>query len=416
MPPNAPDERLEQELDRLEVADIPETDREAIRTTIDDLNEYNQPRNRPSKTTKSEYCKNLRLLSKDADAPLSEMGPPGLNAAMNALSDDKGWSDSTVAQYQSALKALGAYLGHDREDIDIDSTPRSGGQVDPRTVMTPDQFHAIRENADNMRDRAIIDLLGYTGQRVRAIQTLRIGDVDTDEGIWYMPDADGLKGAEKVGKRRPLLGAVNSVSEWIQMHPTGGPDDTLITALPHGPNGDVGGEISRQTIARRIRQAADRAGIDTDETPVNPHAFRHFFVTVAKEQYDLDDGVVKFLIGHADGSNVMATTYRHLSDEFYVDKAEQAFGLSDGDDERGLAPPVCPTCGTPLRPDAESCPTPTCNEVFAPSQGGEAGTDASTSDNPIAAAILQAAEEHGEEKAGDLLADAVSEVTDALED
>jgi integrase len=406
MPPNDPDERLAQELDRLAEADIPEADREAIRATVTDLNDYNQPRNRPSKTTKSGYCKNLRLLSKHADAPLAEKDPAGLNAAMSALSDDKGWSDSTVAQYQSALKALGAYLGYDREDIDIDSTPRSGGDVDPRTVIAPDQFHAIRENAANMRDRAIIDLLGYTGQRVRVIQTLRIRDVDTDENIWFMPDADGLKGAEKVGKKRPLLGARNSVDEWLQMHPTGDPNDTLITAMPHGPNGDVGGEISRQTIARRIRQAAERAGIDTDETPVNPHAFRHFFVTVAKEQYDLDDSTVKYLIGHGEGSNVMATTYRHLSDVYHVEKAEQAFGLSDDDDERGLTPPVCPTCGTPLRPDAEACPTPTCNEVFAPN------ADTSSTHNPITAALLQVAEEHGQDQVGEMFEEAVYEVLD----
>lgn len=406
MPANAPDERLAQEIDRLAEADIPEADREAIKATIDDLNEYNRGDTRPSTTTKSGYCKNLRLLSKYADAPLTDMDAEALNDTMSAIADDKGWSDSTVAQYQSALKALGAYLGYDREDIDIDSTGRSSGQVDPRSVMTPEQFHAIRENAANMRDRATIDLLGYTGQRVRAIQTLRIRDVKIEEGVWFMPEAEGLKGAEKVGKKRPLLGARKSVQEWVDMHPTGDPDDYLITAMPHGPNGDVGGQISRQTIARRVRQAAERAGIDTDQTPVNPHAFRHFFVTVAKEQYDMDDSTVKFLIGHGEGSNVMATTYRHLSDEYHVEKAMEDFGL-DIEEDGSFAPPVCPTCGTPLRPDAEECPTPTCAEVFVPEAGQ---SDSETTENPIKAALRQAVNERGEEGAGELLADAVDSV------
>lgn len=418
MPANAPDERLQQELDRLAEADIPEADREAIEATVADLNDYNQPNTRPSKTTKSGYCKNLRLLSKYADAPLTDMDADGLNATMSEIADDKGWSDSTVAQYQSALKALGAYLGYDREDIDIDSTPRSGGQVDPRSVMTPEQFHAIRENAANMRDRAIIDLLGYTGQRVRVIQTLRIRDVDPEEGIWFMPDAEGLKGAEKVGKKRPLLGARKSVQEWTQMHPTGDRDDYLITAMPHGPNGDVGGQISRQTIARRVRQAAERAGIDTDETPVNPHAFRHFFVTVAKEQYDMDDSTVKFLIGHGEGSNVMATTYRHLSDEYHVQKAKADFGLEMDDDDGGFAPPVCPTCGTPVPPDAEECPTPTCGEVFVPEAGrSEPSTEPGEPADLIDRVLDEAAENDARAEAvADALADTVMQRAEERDD
>lgn len=415
MPANAPDERLQQELDRLEAADIPEADREAIRATVSDLNDFNQPSTRPSKTTKSGYCKNLRLLSKYADEPLTDMDADGLNDTMSEVADGRGWSDSTVAQYQSALKALGAYLGYDREEIDIDSTGRSGGQVDPRSVMTPEQFHAIRENAGNMRDRAMIDLLGYTGQRVRAIQTLRIRDIDLDEGVWFIPDAEGLKGAEKVGKKRPLLGARKSVQEWVQMHPTGDSGDYLITAMPHGPNGDVGGQISRQTIARRIRQAAERADddvIDTDKTPVNPHAFRHFFVTVAKEQYDMDDSTVKFLIGHGEGSNVMATTYRHLSDEYHVEKAMDDFGL-DVENDGGLAPPVCPTCGTPLRPEAEACPTPTCGEVFVPEADTEPDTDAG---NPIRNAIEDVFARENNETAQTMLADALEDLVDDFED
>ena len=376
---NAPEERITRELDRLDRSDIPEDDSDAIRATINDLNDYNRDSTNPSKSTKAGYCKNLRLLSEYAmseeHGPLTLMAPDGLNAVMRARVDDADWSDTTVAQYQSALKALGAYLGYDREAIDIDSTQRSSGQVDPRTVLTPEQFHAIRENAVNMRDRAIIDFLGYTGQRVRVIQTLRIRDIDIEEGVWFMPDADGLRGAEKIGKKRPLLGARKSIQEWIQMHPTGGHSDHLITAMPHGPSGDVGDEISRQTIARRIELAAERADddiINTDETPVNPHALRHFFVTVAKEQYDMDDSTVKFLIGHGEGSNVMATTYRHLSDEYHVETAMEDFGLDTEDDDTGFAPPVCPTCGTPLRPDAEACPTPACGEVFVP--GADAGT------------------------------------------
>jgi hypothetical protein len=96
---------------------------------------------------------------------------------------------------------------------------------------------------------------------------------------------------------------------------------------------------------------------------MNPHAIRHNFVTKAKREYQLDDMHIKRLIGHRDGSNVMETTYAHLSDEDVIKAAEEGAGLRQPEEESSLTPDVC-HCGEPLAPDAKACPR--CGTVYTP--------------------------------------------------
>lgn len=366
---NDPSDRFENEKDALaskvEAGSVTAEDREAINDAIAATGK--------ATSTQGAYTRCLRSFAVWADDPLTGMDTDRLNDEIQAFADERGWADSTLSQYQSALKAFLDYLeGEDAADEIEMQTVRTTPSIDPRTVLSIDEFHELRESTTKMRDRAMVDLFGYTGQRLRVIQTLRIRDVDVDEGVFYMPDAEGLKGADKQGQKRPLLGARDSVSDWIDMHPTGDPDDILITTLADGKTGqgEPGEPLAGYTINRRLKLIAERADIDK---PVNPHAFRHFFVTVAKTQYDMEDGTIKHLIGHGPGSNIMETTYAHLSDDDHISAAREAMGMDADDDEKTMAPPTCPTCGTPLRPDAEACPTPGCREVFTPDAGPTPG-------------------------------------------
>jgi len=78
-------------------------------------------------------------------------------------------------------------------------------------MYTEDEVQALREAVDNARDRCMLELFLNTGQRIRAIQTLRVKDVDPEDGTtgsYYLnTDAEGLKGAAQNGSKRPLLGA-----------------------------------------------------------------------------------------------------------------------------------------------------------------------------------------------------------------
>jgi len=278
---------------------------------------------------------------------------------------DGGFANSTVRIYQSALRTF--YKFHDDLDVepeDIAFSKRPDTTVDETELFDAEDVQAIRDAIDNSRDKCFVELLLNTGQRVRAIQTLRIKDVFPDEGRFRLnPDVDGLKHAE--GKR-PLLGAVGPVKEWLQYHPTNEPDDYLLTVThDNNPSAEFGEMIHRGQLNRRLKVIGERADVDK---PMNAHNFRHHFVTEAYRRYDMNLETIRWMIGHGESSRVMEETYQHLTDEDRAQQAEVSVGVRDEvETENTLLPPTCPICdeptsegdafcskcGTPLTPSAE---------------------------------------------------------------
>lgn len=307
------------------------------------------------------YVNNLRRTAKVLDVDVVDATIDEINDFVNEMLSD-GKSKNTVRNYQNNLRRFYHYhdFAVDREDIQLVSNEEPS--VDDRDMLTKEEIQQIREAAEHPRDLCIFDLLLYTGQRNTALRTLRIKDIDLEERVYYLnTDADGLKGAEKRGRKRPLLGAVGSVREWLRYHPhSDNPDAYLLTPKPRYRNVDPDEPISRETMAYAMNQLKEETGIDK---PMNPHSIRHNFVTIAKREYGLDDMHIKKLIGHRDGSNVMETTYAHLSDDDVIKAAEEGADIREPEEESSLTPEVC-HCGEPLPDHAKACPR--CGTVYAP--------------------------------------------------
>jgi hypothetical protein len=60
----------------------------------------------------------------------------------------------------------------------------------------------------------------------------------------------------------------------------------------------------------------------------------------------------------------METTYKHLTDDDYIQDAEIAAGFRQPESESPLSPPICPTCNESLASNAKACPK--CGNVFTP--------------------------------------------------
>lgn len=362
-------------LDRaVEAGEVESADANAIRGVLDALDperpgkmfrtEKNGTKTLAPKTL-ANYTTRLRMAAQAADAPLLDLSTERVNALMGDMKTgdapvgpDDGYATGTVGQYQSALIAF--YRHHDGHDVDPDSIhvfAPEDTSVDERDMFTVDEIQAMRDAIDSPRERCLFELLAFTGQRIRVIQTLRIKDIDLDKGVLYINEEEaGLKGAQ--GKR-PLLGAEAYVRRWVEYHPTGEPGDYLITPKPTG-GGNPGTMLSQDTIRYHLRKIANKADVEKD---VHPHIFRHYFTTIAKRDYSLDDAYIKKLRGDAPGSNVMQTTYRHLSDSDAVEHAEAKFEGREPETEHSLTPKTCPTCGEILDPEAKACEN--CGTVFA---------------------------------------------------
>jgi len=354
---DSPEERKRRAFDRIDGSDIPQADKDAIRSAAKAADK--------SPTTLESYIGKLVILAEETgETPFCELSASEMKDHIETLGESRDWSTSTYKIYESAALMLAEYLGKKKADIPVTKT-EDNRAIDARTVLTQEEFHDIRESADYMRDKSLIDFLGFTGQRVRVAQALRIKDIDLDKGetgVGDMPPAEGLKNADQVGNERPLLGCLKTMGQWLEHHPTGEPDDPLFTPRRVQGKSKPGEQLSMKSMRQAIYTAAENAGV-TDK-PTNPHAFRHFFVTVAKKRYDIDDSTIKHMLGHSEESNVMSTTYRHLDDDHHVTQAEESMGLAGDDDTEVPAPPVCHACQRPLRPSVTTCPSPGCGERF----------------------------------------------------
>jgi len=78
----------------------------------------------------------------------------------------------------------------------------------------------------------------------------------------------------------------------------------------------------------------------------------------------MDDDTIKWLIHHSDSSDVMRTTYKHLSSEDWIQKAEVSAGYAEEEEESSLTPMACDVCGHSLGPTDVACSN--CGNVFSP--------------------------------------------------
>lgn len=317
------------------------------------------------------YGRALRLITKNSDRGLLNHNLDSLQAVFDDFLENL--AKQTVRQRQAAAIKFDRYheLGVNPDDIMLTKV-ENGSSVNERDMFTKAEIQALRDACDNLRDRALLELLIYTGQRIRAIQTLRLKDIDFEDGVYYLnTDELGLKGADRHGRKRPLLGAEKAVRQWMDNHPTKEPNDYLITPLSSATGTTGRGDyLSLPALRHRLWKIADRADVYDRETkagkPPNPHNFRHYFVTVCYREYDMDPSTIKFLIGHGQESTVMETTYQHLTDDDHINAARTASGAGRDPDpeESSLTPETCPTCHEPLPANAKACSD--CGMVFTP--------------------------------------------------
>jgi len=322
------------------------------------------------------YADSLQQVAKRMDKPLSEATSEDINNHFQGLKDgtypdikDNGLAGNTISNYQSTIRKFLSYhsdLGINPEDIPI--YDRESSKVSSSEVLSRAEINAIREVIDNPRDRVILELGINTGQRITALQTLRICDIDLDKGktgaFRYNPQAEGLKGAEQNGTWRPLLGAKKPVQEWLNYHPNPEPEAYLITQRPAWKRTSGETMLSQQSINRLLKNMVDKADIDRGKSDIRFHYLRHTFVTIAVREWDMDNDTIKRLIGHSPDSTVMETTYQHLTDKEYQDKAEEAIGVKQPEESNTLTPNICPVCDYQLQSEWKTCPN--CGSVFSP--------------------------------------------------
>ena len=338
--------------------------------------------------TVSSYVRCLRIVASDTDIDLMDTTAAEFNAAMDTKHDTEDITKPSLRMYQMAAKHFFRFhgdIGVDPADINVYS-----GRAEPRhdetDIFTADEVDALRracgETGSPVRNRALLELFVFSGQRIGALITLRVKDVElnppgSDTAYIYLNDDydseyGGLKGALARGRKRPIFGAKKYVRDWLQYHPNGDdPEAWLFIGDPNHWNTNPDDHIAKPTVHKQLKNIADYAGVDK---PVNAHNFRHYCATVLKRDYDdVDDADVAMLFGHVEGSTTLKDTYQHLFDDDHIENLETGTGYRETDDTTSFTPDACPTCGELLKDGWRQCPN--CQEVFGPTEKVEDATE-----------------------------------------
>lgn len=336
--------------------------------------------NAPS--TLENYVQKCRRFAKDVD--LLDTSELELKELLQQYKDgdhpsvkDAGLTNGSLRLYSLGLRKF--YAVHADVGVDPDELPiptQEDTAVDPDDMLTREEVQELRSVARNNRDLALFDFLIYTGQRASATRTLQIKHLNLKEGKFRLNgSAEGLKNADENGKWRDLLLSAASLRQWLQTgHPN--PDDPeayVFCPLPAFANGGPFKEdrnLSDDEVARTqmgessVYETLRRMKERTDVTkPLNPHALRHNFVTIALRR-GVPESAIKHQLGHAPDSRVMESTYAHLKDSDHIREAREAFDLEVEEHESELTPEVCPRCGENPPADARLCPW--CGLEFTP--------------------------------------------------
>jgi len=228
---------------------------------------------------------------------------------------DRGLSPATVRRRLAAVRAFLKYRAREGGRPDAGRSvplPRLGRRLPE--PLTPQEAEAIVTSPDasprGLRDRAMLELMYGAGLRVSELVSLRVSDIDLEEGLVRCMGKGAKQRVVPTGGR-----AIEAIR--IYMH-RGRP------YLGRMQRGDIlflnhrGQGITRQAVFQLVREHAREAGI---EKIVTPHTLRHSFATHLIEN-GCDLRSVQEMLGHA--SIETTQVYTHVSVEHVREAYQKA--------------------------------------------------------------------------------------------
>lgn len=354
--------KYDNQMDRLESADIDERDRTEIRRFVAHLR-TNDPAVESLGTVVG-HLNALRLSAERAHEPLVEFERiDDVNALELHLEEVHGLEEGTIRNYKKSLRKFFCWF----EDTDFGEEVAIGSPIqrehDPSKNITADELSAMLDACSEFdmssRDRAMIALLRDTGLRIGAVLSLQLEhlDLDTARGSLEINTEANVKGASG---SKPITWSRAYVANWLDDHPR--PDDPEAPVIhkdgqrydPTDPDDD--GALALQYAGYRISRVAERAGLDPDRI----HA--HLFRGTAISEWIIDgiqDPKIEHRADWVPGSD-RRRDYQRVTDEEMNDAIYDHYGI-DGDDATEEIPykldiGSCPVCDLALSGTEVHCP------------------------------------------------------------
>ena len=164
----------------------------------------------------------------------------------------------TVRHYLRALELISEYRG-----IPLKLKKPKSVQKVPEILSLP-ECRAIVNGTVNIRDRAIITLVLYTGLRNGELRNIHVQDVDLKNRIIFVRDHG--QGIKKNRERKVVMGqdCAKAVGEWMKIRPALESPELFVNCY--------GKQLARFRPTKIVQEAAARVGI---EKRVYLHLLRH---------------------------------------------------------------------------------------------------------------------------------------------
>jgi integrase/recombinase XerD len=225
---------------------------------------------------------------------------------------DQGLEASSIRRNLSAVRTYFAYLLS--EDA-ISSDPTERVEL-PRAwrrlpgALNRDEVARLLDASDvdhrlYWRDRALLEFAYASGVRVSELTSVKVRDVDFDEGLAVVFGKGSRERIVPVG--RAALQAIEVYLRETRPRLAGSRSQAVLFL-----NGR-GGPLSRMGVWKILRSWVERAGI---RKRVTPHTLRHSFATHLLEG-GADLAAVQEMLGHADISTTQI--YTHVEREYLRD-------------------------------------------------------------------------------------------------
>lgn len=359
-------QRLENQWENLQAADIHKRDQEAITKFVRLERQGNQ--SMKANTLKSDLS-TLRNASERAETPLVEMDITDVRSLLSTLTTPKSAGGyglepdkSGIMGYKRALRVffrwLNAEPGHgDYEFVDqINLNSQPTGRVNEEEILTQEDITELKQAAKHPRDSALIKFLADAGARIGLAAQLRVGDVYdlNTKRAYYKPNPNGVGHKGAPDKRYPILHSLTELRNYVNQHHVDSREKAPLWHVFRGydHNDPQQGALSEDRIRAMLKECKRRCSV---EKPVNPHNFRHSAITrLSKTGHTPQE--IKHIAAWA--SDRMLEKYDHTTDRERNEELRSKAGFID-ETESGTEqtePTNCGNCETLLTAEQRFCP------------------------------------------------------------
>ena len=178
-----------------------------------------------------------------------------------------------------AIKTFFRFLlqsGYLREDPTRQLIPPTVPDREPR-FLREDEYQLLRDQVQDSRDRAIIELFLQTGMRISELASLTLGDVQLPEQMTQRPEDAGFVQVRRRGQRMAVLPlnrkACVALSAWLKAR------EDLMREKPFGSSALFLSRVKKSLTVRAIPNLVQKYLRQAGIQGASVHTLRHTMAT-----------------------------------------------------------------------------------------------------------------------------------------